>query len=293
MKFKIPFTFSDIEVIKKRNCKISKYSIPKKNSKLDFYLKDADSKINSSQYKEICFKKFIFSFVLSSAVFSSIFYFLKIGNWHLLGIGLSLAITVFILLIRLNYPRLYSLRKTREIEKNLISLMQDMLVQLNSGVPIFKIMVNLSSSDYGEIGNEFKKVVTEINSGKPQIEAIDNLGNKTSSIYFRRVLWQISNGMMAGSDLSIVIKEGINNLMKEQSLQIQNYGNKLNPIIMFYMLLAVIMPALAITFLTIISSMLNIPGKTVNIIFIGIFFMIILIQISFLGAIKTRRPSLL
>jgi hypothetical protein len=99
--------------------------------------------------------------------------------------------------------------------------------------------------------------------------------------------------MTAGSDMSIVIKEGINNLTKEQAIQIQNYGNKLNPIIMFYMLLAVIMPALGITFITIISSMLNIPGNTVNLVFIGIFMMVILLQISFLGIIKTRRPSLL
>jgi hypothetical protein len=59
------------------------------------------------------------------------------------------------------------------------------------------------------------------------------------------------------------------------------------------MLLAVIMPALGITFLTIIASMLNIPGKMVNMIFVGIFVMVMLLQITFLGIIKTKRPSLI
>jgi flagellar protein FlaJ len=168
-----------------------------------------------------------------------------------------------------------------------------MLVQLNSGVPLFTIMVNISSSGYGELSVEFKKVVKKINSGMPQIEVIEELGEKNSSVFFRRTLWQISNGMRAGSDISVIIKESIKSLNEEQLIQIQSYGNKLNPMIMFYMLSSVIMPALAITFLTILSSLVNLSEPVTKMLFVAMFGGVVFIQFMFIGVIRSLRPSLL
>jgi len=179
------------------------------------------------------------------------------------------------------------------MEKNLIPALGDILVQLNSGVPLFNILVNISSSDYGELSEEFKKAVKKINAGLPQVEVLEELGEKNSSIYFKRTLWQISNGMRAGSDISVVISESIKSLSEEQILQIQNYGNKLNPMIMFYMLSSVILPALAITFLTIISSMVGLTQSITTLLFAALFVFVVIIQTMFIGIIKSIRPSLL
>ena len=167
------------------------------------------------------------------------------------------------------------------------------MVQLNSGVPLFTILVNISSSDYGELSNQFKEAVKEINAGLPQIEVIERLGDKNPSEFFRRALWQISNGMRAGSDISIVIKSTIKSLNDEQLIQIQNYGNKLNPMIMFYMLSSVILPALAITFLTVISSLTNFSKQGTAAMFIFLFLFVVFLQLMFIGVIKSMRPSLL
>jgi hypothetical protein len=99
--------------------------------------------------------------------------------------------------------------------------------------------------------------------------------------------------MRAGSDMSIIIRDSINSLNEEQLIQIQNYGNKLNPLIMMYMLISVIIPALSVTFLTILSSMVNLAPTMAKLIFIGLLVFVILVQIMFLGLIKSRRPSLL
>lgn len=99
--------------------------------------------------------------------------------------------------------------------------------------------------------------------------------------------------MKSGSDLSIVIKDSIKLLSEEQLIQIQNYGNKLNPLIVVYMLIAVIIPALSITFLIIISSMTNLPKNMTILLFIGLFVFVVLVQTMFLGIIKSGRPSLL
>lgn len=292
MKFKIPFTFSDTEVLRRRVKNSAKNIHVSKESSLAVFLRNSDAGLNAAEYRAICFSGLFKNLILSSLIFCVVLYFFTAG-FMILGLAAGFLISFFILINQLNYPRVFASRKTRESEKNIIPAMQDMLVQLNSGVPIFKIITNLSQADYGEVSYEFKKAINEINSGKPQVQAIDDLGNRVGSIHFRRVLWQISNGMRAGSDMAVVIKEGINSLTREQSLQIQNYGNKLNPIIMFYMLLAVIMPALGITFLTILASMLNIPANLVKMIFIGLLVMVALVQIMFLGIIRTRRPSLL
>jgi pilus assembly protein TadC len=136
-------------------------------------------------------------------------------------------------------------------------------------------------------------VVKKINSGMPQIEVIEELGEKNPSVFFRRALWQISNGMRAGSDISIIIRESIKSLSEEQLIQIQSYGNKLNPMIMFYMLSAVIMPALAITFITIISSLVNLSEPVTKMLFMGMFGGVAFIQFMFIGIIRSLRPSLL
>jgi len=292
MRFKIPFTFSDTEILKKRSEHFIKLAGVKKTN-LDKYLKSTGQNMNRRQYLSICYRSFLINAVFFSVILTLSLMFLKAGHFYLYGTGSALLISGFIFFNQVNYPRIFSLNKSRNIEKNLIAVLQDMMVQLNSGVPIFKILVNISNSDYGEVSKEFKKITKEINSGVPQIEAIEKYGKLNTSEYFRRVLWQLSNGMRAGSDIGIVVREEVRVLSDEQAIQIQNYGSRLNPIIMFYMLIAVILPSLGITFMIIIASILNINEKITQFIFFLIFGFVMLMQVMFLGLIKSRRPSLL
>ncbi|MFH1451581.1 MAG: type II secretion system F family protein [archaeon] len=292
MKFKIPFTFTDIEILKRRSKSFLKLA-GKKKGKLDTLLKNCGEKIDKKQYLSICYRSFFNNLVIISAISILTMGIFSITNFLVYGLGLAIAISGFIFTSQLNYPKIFSLNKTRNIEKNLLPALQDMLVQLNSGVSVFQILSNISASDYGELSEEFKKIVAEINSGISQVEATEKYGKLNTSEYLRRVLWQISNAMRAGNDMTLVIQEEIKNLSGEQVIQIQTYGGKLNPLIMFYTLIAVIVPSLGITFVIIISSMLNLSSTMLKLLFATIFFFVILIQILFLGVIKSRRPSLL
>lgn len=296
MTFKIPFSFEDVEIQRRKVKNLKFYFKRNKDSKLHSYLSDADVNVTREEYLAICFKGAAYAFGILFVFFFASFLILGInGFWYslLYSFLLALLFSGFMLFSRLIYPKVYCMRKQSEIERNLISALGDMLVQLNSGIPLFSILVNLSNSDYGELSREFKKAVKKINAGLPQIEVIEALGERNSSIYFKRTLWQISNGLRSGSDLAIVIQDSINSLNEEQLIQIQNYGNKLNPLIMFYMLISVILPALAITFLTIISSMIDLPEVVTILMFLGMFVFVIIIQVMFLGVIKSARPSLL
>jgi len=293
MEFHIPLTLESVEILKKKTKNFEKIFRGAKKTRLGEQLKNSDVILTSSEYLGICFRAFILAFVVLLLIFTSLFFFVKIAYFYFYGFILALVFSGFIFFKQLSYPRIYSLRKERDIEKNLIPAMQDMLVQLESGVPVFQIIVNIANSDYGFVSYEFKKAVNQMNSGISQIEALENLIKRNSSAYFKRVLWQLSNGLKSGSDMSIVIKDSIDNLNKEQAIQIQSYGSKLNPIVMFFMLMTVILPSLGITFLTLISSMLNLSSTLVKMMFLGIFVFIVLIQIMFLGMIRSRRPSLI
>jgi len=293
MKFHIPFTFSELEKLKRR----SKSFLPnikyKKDSKLRYYLENSNVDIKREEYLTIVIRNFLINFTFLFIISTTFLILFKINYIYFLAPVIPLMFALFILFSQLIYPRIYLSRRQKDIEKNLIAALQDILVQLTSGVPLFSVLINISAAKYGELSVEFKKAVKKINAGMPEQEVLDNLAENNPSVFFKKALWQISNGMNAGSDLAIVVKDSIKALNDEQMIQIQEYGNKLNPLIVFYMLVAIIIPALSIAFLTIITSIIGIPSGTVKMIFIILFIFVMLIQIMFLGLIRSKRPTLL
>src|SRR3989338_1877919 len=292
VKFKIPFTFPDLKKQKIRSeFFIQKISYRKKST-LGEELKNCDVPLTREEYLGICLRCFVMNFIILFVISTTILAMVNADFFVVYGFGIAVIFSGFVFFSQRVYPYIYVSRKQMEIEKNLVLALEDILIQLNSGIPLFEIMTNISESDYCMLSFEFKKAVKMISSGQPESDVLDYLGKKNPSVFFRRVLWLISNGMRSGSDMSIVIKESVKTLNEEQLIQIQNYGNRLNPLIVFYMLIAVIIPALSITFLTIISSMVNLPQNMIVLLFIGLFVFDVLIQVMFLGLIKSRRPSL-
>ncbi len=293
MNFHMPFTISKLDKLKRGPIILKSVSNRNKYSKLDYYLQNSDIDITKQQYLNICFRSVIIIFVVVFFIISTITFLFKLKAAIILSFLISFVFASFVFFSQINYPKVYFNRKQKGLERNLMPALEDMLVQLSSGVPLFNIMVNISISDYGEMSTEFKKAVRKINAGVPQIEVLEEMGEKNSSSYFKRTIWQISNGMKSGSDISEVIKSSLKLLNEEQVIQIQDYGNKLNPLIMFYMLITIIIPALAVTFMTIISSMIGLDKYVTMIMYAGLFMVTIFIQIMFLGAIRSSRPTLL
>ncbi|MEK6894097.1 MAG: type II secretion system F family protein [Nanoarchaeota archaeon] len=293
MTFHIPFTISSLNRLKIKSKRYVKVFSVKRDSKLKEYLSKAEVDITREQYLGIVIRSTLMFSIITYLFLSTMIFIFGHGNPFFIPLIPALAVGVFTSFSQINYPKVLSDRQQKAIERNILPAMEDMLIQLSSGVPLFTILVNVSSSGYGQLSVEFKKAVKKINAGFPQIEVIEEMGKKNHSILFRKALWQISNGMKAGSNITEVVRDIIHSLNEEQYLQLQTYGNKLNPLIMFYMLISIILPALAITFLTIISSVVNLPEAITMGMFIGLYIMSILIQITFLGVIRTAKPSLI
>ncbi len=290
---KIPFSFLPPKTLKKvshLSLGIAEIIAPL-FSFLKLHLEQAESDLSPEEYLSMCITSTLFFFIFFTFILAAIM--MTIGKGFLISVIISLVFSVFIFFQQVTYPKLKAHRRVNSLERNLLPAMQNILIQLNSGVPLFDILVNLTISDYGELSKEFSKAVKDINAGVPQIEALERMSKKTPSTFFRRTIWQISNGMRSGAELSAVIKESIRTLSEEQLLQVQRYGSQLNPMSMIYMLAAVILPSLGITFIIIISSFISISEAATQWILYGLFALVLFFQIMFLGIIKTRRPNLI
>ena len=292
MKFKIPFAGSNISRLRKVSRPYSKRIKSKKDS-LDKYLKDSGAPISREEYIGVMRRSFLTMFFISLFLMLSLLLLFNKIEWFLFAIGFLFLFSCIIYMNQMTYPKIYFLKRQRDIERNLIPALEDMLIQLNSGIPLFSILVNISDSGYGELSGEFMKAVQKINAGESEVNVLEELSAKNPSNYFKRALWQISNGLNTGSDMSSIIRENIKTLNEEQMIQIQDYGNKLNPLIMMYMLISVIVPALSVSFMTVIASMIGLEKNLTMGLFLVFFVFILLFQIMFLGMIKSKRPSLL
>jgi len=260
---------------------------------LGLNLRQAGIRERSEKYLSMCMFASLVFFIFISIVLTFMLFAFRMENAMMVGPMISFVFSIFVFIQQVLYPKMLSRKKIRSIEQNLLPALQNVLVQLNSGVPIFNILTHIAGGDYGELSKEFDKAVRDINAGRSQIDALEEIATNNPSTLFRRAIWQLVNGMKAGADMGVVMAEIIDALGEQQLIQIQNYGSQLSPLAMFYMLAAVIVPSLSVTFIIILSSFIALsPGMT-KIIFWTLLIIVIFVQIMFLGIIRSRRPNLL
>ena len=255
---------------------------------LDLELKQAGLDYKKEEWLSKClFNSFLFFFfILILSIFMSML--LKFNLF--LALLISLVLSSFYYFTLLNLPKVRARNRVRDIERNLLPALQEMLTQLRSGIPLFNILVNLSESGYGELSKELRQVVREIEAGTKQEIALEKLCERTPSLQFRRAIWQLINAMRAGSNVTSVIEQSIRELSAKQLNEINQYGAHLNPLAMFYMLVAVILPALAITFLVVLSSLIPFSSAAIKGMLIGFAFVLIFLQLLFICLLYTS-PS--
>jgi archaeal flagellar protein FlaJ len=261
-------------------------SICKAFPSLKLSLYQAKMDIRPIEYASLIIMTCIFYFVLMTPLI--FFVGLLAGKFDLflpLVVGTTFSSFIFFYLIQ--YPKLVASRRMRILETDLLNSLQHMLIEIKSGVPLFNAMISISTG-YGEISEEFKKTVKDINAGKSEIKALEEASRRNPSLYFRRTLWQLTNSIKAGSDIGDALEAIVHGLTQEQIIAIRKYGQELSPYTLIYMLFAIIMPTLGITFLIILSSFAGIAIPKV--IFPLILIVLAVFQYFYMGMIKTKRP---
>lgn len=185
-------------------------------------------------------------------------------------------------------PSVQAKKRTRKLEKELPYALRHILIEVDAGISLYQAMVSVSDG-YGEASNEFKKIVNEINAGTSEVTALENAILRNPSQEYRRALWQIINALKSGTDVSTTLENLVDSIMEKQILSVEEYGKELNPYTLMYMMVAVIMPSLGVTFIMILSTF---TGMNLgNNVFYGILIGLVLFQLMFINLVKSKRPA--
>ena len=254
--------------------------------KLDLY--QAEIPIHPKIYSSIIALTSIFYFFVLTPLIFLVSVVAKRAD-IVLPLAVGTIFSVFVFFYLLKYPKLMAIKRMKKLESDLLSALEHILIEIKSGVPLFNALIGVSEG-YGEISEEFKVVVKEVNAGVAEIKALEKASLRNPSLHFRRSIWQITNAMKAGANISSALEAIVDGLTTEQMIEIRKYGQELSPYTLMYMLIAVIIPTLGTTFLIILSSFSGI--KVPDMIFPLIILILSIFQYFYMGVIKTKRPSM-
>lgn len=244
---------------------------------------------NIKQEPEDFIRKSFFLALFSTIVllFISILILLKLEKSVLLAF-LNIPIFFVLFLFFIKSPRVKAKKQVREIDKEIVYAGRFLLIELSSGIPLYNTMLNVSNV-YPKIGKHFREVTDRIEIGKPMETAMDEVIELTPSPNFRKLLWQISNSLRTGSDVGLALKGILDQISREQLLEVKAYGKKLNPMVMFYLMIAVIAPSLGIAMLSMLSSFIGLNLDFNALLGIGVG--VAIIQLMFIAVIRNSRPG--
>ncbi|MBW3012100.1 type II secretion system F family protein [Candidatus Woesearchaeota archaeon] len=188
----------------------------------------------------------------------------------------------------LKTPALKIAKKRRDIDAEVLFAGRYLLIEFWSGVPIFDSFVSVSKN-YGTISDSFKEIVEMVEAGVSLEDAIDQAIELSPSPRLRKLLWQIVNSLKTGSDISDSLEIILNQIEREQLIEVKGYGRKLNSLALFYMMIAVILPALGGIMLVVVSSFTGLQ-VTLSVLLMAVG-ALAFIQLMFVNVIKQSRPS--
>ena len=198
-----------------------------------------------------------------------------------------LFIIMFFYMIKL--PDLKISKKEKEISKEIVFAGRFIIIELESGVPLYNAMVNVSKN-YEVIGKYFKEMTDKVDLGTSMEDALNEAVELIPSDDFRKILWQIINSIRTGSNVAKSLYSVVEQITKDQITEVNKYGKKLNPLAMFYMMIAVILPSLGMTMLIILSSFMQFQLSLTILVSLACF--LGFVQFMFISMVKFSRPAI-
>ena len=189
----------------------------------------------------------------------------------------------------LKLPDVRISKKEKGISREIVFAGRHLIIELESGVSLYNALANVAKN-YEVIGGYFKEIINKVDLGTSMEDALTEAVEYIPSDDFRRLLWQILNSIRTGADISSSLSSVLEQIAREQTIEVNKYSKKLNPFAMFYMIIAVILPSLGITMLVVLSSFIEFEiSLTIFMIIAGL---LGFIQFMFLSMIKFSRPAI-
>ncbi|MFC1723842.1 type II secretion system F family protein, partial [Nanoarchaeota archaeon] len=229
--------------------------IASKLPELDLKLQQAGMKDSPQQFVK---KTLISAFYLNTGIAIVMAMFFSKLNISLILILVMFPILLFMLFTYfLKYPDVQTLKIEREIDKEIVFAGRHLIIELESGMSVYEGFKNIAVN-YPIVGKYFNNIVKDIDFGTPMDDALNRAVNLTPSKNFRKMLWQIINSMTTGGDIASSLNAVVEQIVREQKIALNEYGRKLNPLAMFYMIVAVVLPSIGITMFAVAVSFIGI-----------------------------------
>src|SRR3989338_2955086 len=190
--------------------------------KLD--LQQAGMNIEPYQFVQKCLKMGVMAGLVLTIVAGLV---LAKSNPKLLPLAIIIfpVVTFGIFIFTINSPKSKTAKRVKEIDKEVVFAGRFLLIELSAGVPLFDALSNVAKSYHG-IGKYFQEIIYRVEVGKPIDVAINEVMEITPSDNFRKIVWQIMNSLRTGADVSHALESIVEQISREQIIDVKNYGKK-------------------------------------------------------------------
>jgi pilus assembly protein TadC len=239
-------------------------------------------------FKEFVKKSFLLSLFLSFAVNILVFFILlkeEITLLLLFPIFIGLFLIFFMIMMQL--PGMNVKKRKWEVETDILYSGRFLLLQLESGKPLINALAEVSKTK-ARSAKYYGEIVLDIDMGTPVEEAIENAVKYSPSKQFKTLLEQINKTLKTGADVKVALQTILDEITKTRIIEIKEYGKKLGPAAMFYMIVCTIVPSIGTSLLVIVLSFLNV--KISFPLLIGGAMFLFIMQYFFILLFKAIRP---
>jgi pilus assembly protein TadC len=184
--------------------------------------------------------------------------------------------------------KLKIIQRQKEIDQEVLFVGQYLLIMLYSGKPLLNALIDTSKS-YGLASKYIKEIINDIDTGSSLEDALETAMVYSPSEKFRKILFHVNNALKLGVDITNPLSAVLEEIATEQNIEVKRYGKKLNTIIIFYMLVAIVAPSIGMTVFIVLSIFIKLNISMIH--FIVVIMFIAFMQTIFISVFKSIRPA--
>jgi len=262
-----------------------------------FFSKQFEETLKKAQlgYDIEKFTKLILTFSFVGSVLLTLFGLLIVIQlslpYYVLGGVFVISFILLFLLIKL-IPSFGVQNKRAKLESDLLYSTRHLLLKLESGSSLLNALESVSKLRTNS-SIFFKEIMYDISLGMPTENALEKAIEYSPSKAFTKIMEEIQTSLSTGADLQKTLKSTLKDVTKQHLISIQEYGKKLNPMSMFYMIIGTIVPSLGTAMIVVATSLL--PGAIIidRRILMFIAALLLVIQIFFILGFKSLKPMVI
>lgn len=207
------------------------------------------------------------------------------------GVALGFFLIPIIYNFFLNYVKVQIQKKGRELDGDLLFVSEYFLVSLESGLPLGNAIQELSKLNRPG-ARFFKKIYTEFRTGKDLEDSLMEGAKNCPSESLKILLKRLKESLSIGVDLRTVLVNFIEESAEKKIIEIRGYSKKLNPLVMMYLLLGIVVPSLGVTFFMLGATFIGLSPAGLKLILIVIFLLMLAFQYVAYSGFKFGKASL-